>query len=248
MIATLAWNLSRWVGLALPAEGRWTKKHAEEKTCITKMRFRTLVQMMMTMPAQVLRATGRPLARLESVPPRVLPSARRRARDHVAPRHRCRSTDAPVHHGAEPERTTTTRRTARSLDSPIPCWADGPYPRGHLIGASNLACSRPRPTQSRNCSTPRRPPSSSRTSSRSTGSGCPASSAWSSASGSTEGVGIERTCRQFEPRRLVRSASSRDLHASRTAPPRPRATTIHLHFVRWSRVLSPSQCLMPRQA
>lgn len=64
VIATLAWNLSRWVGLVLPVEGRWTKKHAEEKACITKMRFRTFVQTMMTMPAQVLRVARQLVVRL----------------------------------------------------------------------------------------------------------------------------------------------------------------------------------------
>jgi hypothetical protein len=64
VIATLAWNLSRWVGLVLPEGGRWTKKHAEEKACVTKMRFRTFVQTMITMPAQVLRVARQLIVRL----------------------------------------------------------------------------------------------------------------------------------------------------------------------------------------
>ena len=64
VIATLAWNLSRWVGLVLPAAGRWAKKHAEENARVTKMRFRTFVQTMMTMPAQVLRVARQLVVRL----------------------------------------------------------------------------------------------------------------------------------------------------------------------------------------
>ena len=62
IIATLAWNLSRWVGLILPASesGRWAKRHTEERSRVTKMRFRTFVQTMMTMPAQIARS-GRQL-------------------------------------------------------------------------------------------------------------------------------------------------------------------------------------------
>ena len=60
VIATLAWNLSRWIGLTLPESGRWAEKHAEDKRHVTKMRFRTFVQAMMQIPAQVVR-TGRRL-------------------------------------------------------------------------------------------------------------------------------------------------------------------------------------------
>jgi Transposase DDE domain len=61
VVATLAWNLSRWVGLALPVRGgRWRARHAEEKQRVLKMRFRTFVQRMMLLPAQVL-TTGRQL-------------------------------------------------------------------------------------------------------------------------------------------------------------------------------------------
>lgn len=61
-IATLAWNLSRWVGLMLPEpeSGRWAKQHTEERSRVTTMRFRTFVQSMMTIPAQIARS-GRQL-------------------------------------------------------------------------------------------------------------------------------------------------------------------------------------------
>jgi len=60
VIATLAWNLSRWIGLVLPIHGRWRDKHADEKRQVMAMRFRTFVQRMMLIPAQILK-TGRRL-------------------------------------------------------------------------------------------------------------------------------------------------------------------------------------------
>jgi hypothetical protein len=60
VIATLAWNLSRWIGLVLPVRGRWRAKHADEKQKVLRMRFRTFVQRMMLLPAQIV-TTGRRL-------------------------------------------------------------------------------------------------------------------------------------------------------------------------------------------
>ena len=60
VIATLSWNLSRWIGLVLPVRGRWRAKHADEKQQVLKMRFRTFVQRMMLLPAQIV-TTGRRL-------------------------------------------------------------------------------------------------------------------------------------------------------------------------------------------
>lgn len=60
VIATLAWNLSRWIALVLPASGRWRGKHAAEKHAVLRMRFRTFVQRLMLLPAQVV-TTGRRL-------------------------------------------------------------------------------------------------------------------------------------------------------------------------------------------
>lgn len=64
VIATLAWNMSRWVGLVLPAVGRWKAQHAEEKSRFVGMRFRTFVQRMMMIPAQVLKSGRRLIVRL----------------------------------------------------------------------------------------------------------------------------------------------------------------------------------------
>jgi len=64
VIATLAWNLSRWVGLSLPVHARWEAKHTEAKRRIVGMRFRTFVQRLMLIPAQVLRSGRRLVVRL----------------------------------------------------------------------------------------------------------------------------------------------------------------------------------------
>ena len=60
VIATLAWNLSRWMALILPVRGRWRSKHDAENADVLKMRFRTFVQRFMQAPAQIVK-TGRQL-------------------------------------------------------------------------------------------------------------------------------------------------------------------------------------------
>ena len=64
VIATLAWNLSRWIGLILPVNARWKTKHTDEKRRVVSMRFRTFIQRMMLIPAQVLRTERRLVVRL----------------------------------------------------------------------------------------------------------------------------------------------------------------------------------------
>lgn len=64
VIATLAWNLSRWIGLVLPVSARWKVRHEEEKSRVVKMRFRTFVQRMMLLPAHILRTGRRLVVRL----------------------------------------------------------------------------------------------------------------------------------------------------------------------------------------
>jgi hypothetical protein len=44
----------------MPVRGRWRARHADEKRQVLKMRFRTFVQRMMLLPAQVV-TTGRRL-------------------------------------------------------------------------------------------------------------------------------------------------------------------------------------------
>lgn len=60
VIATLAWNLSRWMALTLPVRGRWRSKHEAENVDVLRMRFRTFVHRFMQIPAQIV-TTGRRL-------------------------------------------------------------------------------------------------------------------------------------------------------------------------------------------
>jgi hypothetical protein len=60
VIATLAWNLSRWMALVLPVHGRWRSKHEAENADVLGMRFRTFVHRFMQIPAQIV-TTGRRL-------------------------------------------------------------------------------------------------------------------------------------------------------------------------------------------
>lgn len=64
VMATLAWNLSRWFGLLLPVSPRWSSKHAEEKRCVIRMRFPTFLQAFMLVPAQIVHGARRLVLRL----------------------------------------------------------------------------------------------------------------------------------------------------------------------------------------
>lgn len=64
VIATLAWNLSRWLALVLPVRGRWRSRHDGEKADVLKMRFRTFVQRFMQVPAQIVETGRRLVVRL----------------------------------------------------------------------------------------------------------------------------------------------------------------------------------------
>jgi hypothetical protein len=58
VIATLAWNLTKWFALLLPESGRWAEKHADEKSRVLRMNFHTFVTAFMRVPAQII-STGR---------------------------------------------------------------------------------------------------------------------------------------------------------------------------------------------
>lgn len=64
VIATLAWNLAKWVALLLPEQGRWSEKHAAEKEAVLAMNFSTFVRAFMLIPAQVVRGARRVTLRL----------------------------------------------------------------------------------------------------------------------------------------------------------------------------------------
>ena len=60
LIASLAWSLKAWFALMVPAAGRWREQHAEDRERVLRMEFRSFVQRLIMVPAQILR-TGRRL-------------------------------------------------------------------------------------------------------------------------------------------------------------------------------------------
>jgi hypothetical protein len=58
VMATLAWNLTKWFALLLPETGRLRERRAAEKHSVLRMNFGTFVHAFMLVPAQVV-ATGR---------------------------------------------------------------------------------------------------------------------------------------------------------------------------------------------
>jgi len=66
VMASLAWTLKAWAALLLPEEGRWVKKHREEKRTLLRMEFSTFVQAFVQMPAAIIRTGRRIVYRLLS--------------------------------------------------------------------------------------------------------------------------------------------------------------------------------------
>ena len=55
MVTTaLAWSIKAWLALMLPVHGRWRDKHTHERETLLKMEFRTFVQAIMAVPAQIV--------------------------------------------------------------------------------------------------------------------------------------------------------------------------------------------------
>jgi hypothetical protein len=66
VMASLAWTLKAWAALLLPENGRWAKKHREEKRTLLRMEFATFVQAFVQMPAAIIRTGRRIVYRLLS--------------------------------------------------------------------------------------------------------------------------------------------------------------------------------------
>ena len=60
VIAALAWSLKAWFALLIPVVPRWRKKHEADRARVLTMDFRSFVQRLVLVPAQILR-TGRAL-------------------------------------------------------------------------------------------------------------------------------------------------------------------------------------------
>jgi DDE family transposase len=64
VMAALAWSIKAWVALLLPTSGRWMQKHEAERRALLRMDFRTFLQAMINVPAQIVRTGRRVLYRL----------------------------------------------------------------------------------------------------------------------------------------------------------------------------------------
>lgn len=54
LIASLAWTLKAWFALLLPVIPRWREQHEADQTRVLRMDFRTFLQRLVLIPAQVL--------------------------------------------------------------------------------------------------------------------------------------------------------------------------------------------------
>lgn len=60
VIVSLAWTLKAWFALLLPISPRWAERHRADRERVLRMDFRTFVQRLVLLPAQILH-TGRQL-------------------------------------------------------------------------------------------------------------------------------------------------------------------------------------------
>lgn len=60
VMVALAWNLKAWFALLLPTAPRWRAQHDADRDMVLRMEFRTFLNRLMLVPAQVVR-TGRRL-------------------------------------------------------------------------------------------------------------------------------------------------------------------------------------------
>jgi hypothetical protein len=60
VIASIAWSLKAWFALMLPISPRWRAQHEAERERVLRMEFRSFVNRLILVPAQILR-TGRTL-------------------------------------------------------------------------------------------------------------------------------------------------------------------------------------------
>ncbi len=64
VMASLAWTLKAWMALWLPISPRWRDKHRAERDRWLRMEFRTFVNAVINIPAQVLTSGRRLVIRL----------------------------------------------------------------------------------------------------------------------------------------------------------------------------------------
>ncbi|NJL18137.1 MAG: transposase [Nitrospira sp.] len=64
VMSSLAWSLKAWAALLLPVEPRWRDKHQAEQDDILRMDFRTFLQQLIMVPAQIVRSGRRIIFRV----------------------------------------------------------------------------------------------------------------------------------------------------------------------------------------
>ncbi len=71
VMASLAWTIKTWFALMLPVMPRWREKHEAERNLVLRMEFRTFLQQLVMVPAQILRSGRRIVFRLLAWRPRL---------------------------------------------------------------------------------------------------------------------------------------------------------------------------------
>lgn len=66
VMASLAWSMKAWFALLLPRKGRWKDRREAERRSVLKMEFRTFLNAIMNIPAQIIREARQTWFRLLS--------------------------------------------------------------------------------------------------------------------------------------------------------------------------------------
>jgi hypothetical protein len=64
VMTSLAWSLKAWFGLLLPVSPRWQERHEEDRQLILRMDFRTFLDNLILIPAQIIRTGRRTIVRI----------------------------------------------------------------------------------------------------------------------------------------------------------------------------------------
>ncbi len=64
VMTALAWSMKAWFALLLPTSGRWGERYRDEQRSLLRMEFRTFLNAMIRIPAQIVRSGRRIIFRL----------------------------------------------------------------------------------------------------------------------------------------------------------------------------------------
>lgn len=71
VMASLAWTLKAWFALLLPIAPRWREQHEHDRQLVLRMEFRSFLQQLILIPAQIVRTGRRLIYRLLAWRPRL---------------------------------------------------------------------------------------------------------------------------------------------------------------------------------